>query len=43
MFNSRTFEGENIPKLTKWLYCSSGMLRDLCYQFVSMFLLMCAQ
>ena len=43
MFNSRTFEGENIPKLTKWLYCSSGMFRDLCYQFVSMFLLMFAQ
>ena len=43
MFKSRTFEGENIPKLTKWLYCSSGMFRDLCYQFVSMFLLMFAQ
>ena len=40
---NRTFEGENVPKLTKWLYCSSGMFRDLCYQFVSMFLLMFAQ
>lgn len=43
MFNNRTFEGDNVPKLTKWLYCSSGMFRDLCYQFVSMFLLMFAQ
>lgn len=43
MFKNRTFEGENVPKLTKWLYCSSGMFRDLLYQFVSMFLLMYAQ
>lgn len=43
MFKSRTFEGEEVPKLTKWLYCGSGMFRDLCYQFVSMFLLMFAQ
>ena len=35
---NRTFEGE-VPKLTKWLYTSSGMFRDACYQFVSMFLL----
>ena len=35
---SHTFEGE-VPKLTKWLYTSSGMFRDACYQFVSMFLL----
>lgn len=40
---NRTFEGDNVPKLTKRLYCSSGMFRDLCYQFVSMFLLMFAQ
>ena len=35
---THTFEGE-VPKLTKWLYTSSGMFRDACYQFVSMFLL----
>ena len=43
MFKNKTFEGENVPKLTKWLFCSSGMFRDLVYQFVSMFLLMYAQ
>lgn len=43
MFKNKTFEGENVPKLTKWLFCSSGMFRDLLYQFVSMFLLMYAQ
>ena len=40
---NRTFEGDNVPKTTKWLYCSSGMFRDLVYQFISMFLLMFAQ
>ena len=35
---SHTFEVD-VPKLTKWLYTSSGMFRDACYQFVSMFLL----
>ena len=35
---NRTFEGE-VPRLTKWLYTSSGMFRDAAYQFVSMFLL----
>ncbi len=43
MFKNKTFEGENVPKATKWLFCSSGMFRDLVYQFVSMFLLMYAQ
>ncbi len=43
MFKNNTFEGDNVPKTTKWLYCSSGMFRDLLYQFVSMFLLMFAQ
>lgn len=38
MKNNHTFEGD-VPKLTKWLYTSSGMFRDACYQFVSMFLL----
>jgi len=43
MFKNKTFEGDNIPKATKWLYLSSAMFRDLTYQFVSMFLLMFAQ
>ncbi|MFA6829557.1 MAG: MFS transporter [Bacilli bacterium] len=43
MFSNKTFEGDNVPKPTKWLYCGSGMFRDMCYQFVSMFLLMFAQ
>lgn len=43
MFKNKTFEGDNIPKATKWLYLSSAMFRDLAYQFVSMFLLMFAQ
>lgn len=38
MIFNRTFEGE-VPKLTKWLYTSSGMFRDALFQFVSMFLL----
>lgn len=42
MFKNKTFEGE-VPKLTKWLYSSSGMFRDMAYNFVSMFLLMFAQ
>lgn len=36
---NRTFEGDIPPRLTKWLYCSSGMFRDGLFQFVSMFLL----
>ena len=36
---NRTFEGDIPPRLTKWLYCSSGMFRDGVFQFVSMFLL----
>ena len=39
---NRTFEGD-VPKLTKWLYTSSGMFRDGAYQFVSMFLLVFVQ
>lgn len=35
---NRTFEGD-VPRLTKWLYTSSGAFRDASYQFVSMFLL----
>ena len=37
-FKNKTFEGD-VPRLTKWLYTSSGMFRDSCYQFVAMFLL----
>ena len=33
---NRTFEGD-VPKLTKWLYTTSGMFRDAAYQFVSLF------
>ena len=35
---NRTFDGD-VPKLTKWLYTSSGMFRDASYQFISLFLL----
>lgn len=38
-FEKRTFEGDKVPGLTKWLYTSSGMFRDAAYQFVSLFLL----
>lgn len=43
MFANKTFDGDNVPKLTKRLYCGSGMFRDLLYQFVNMFLLMYVQ
>ncbi len=39
---NRTFEGK-VPKLTKWLYTSSGCFRDSAYQFVSLFLLVFVQ
>ena len=32
MFANKTFDSDNVPKLTKWLYCGSGMFRDLLYQ-----------
>ncbi len=35
---NRTFTGQ-VPKLTKWLYTSSGMFRDGLYQFISLFLM----
>ncbi len=35
---NRTYEGD-VPRLTKWLYTTSGMFRDGMYQFVSLFLL----
>lgn len=38
LFRNSTFEGD-VPKLTKWLYTTSGMFRDASYQFVSLFLL----
>lgn len=34
-----TYEGEQVPKLTKWVYSVSGMFRDACYTLVSGFLL----
>jgi melibiose permease/lactose/raffinose/galactose permease len=34
-----TYEGEEVPKLTKWVYSVSGMFRDACYSLVSGFLL----
>lgn len=37
-FKNQTFD-KDVPKLTKWLYTSSGMFRDASYQFVAMFLL----
>ncbi len=39
---NRTFEGD-VPKLTKWLYTTSGAFRDASYQFVSLFLLVFVQ
>jgi len=35
---NRTFEGD-VPKLTKWLYTTSGAFRDASYQFVALFLM----
>lgn len=35
---NKTFSGD-VPKLTKWLYTTSGMFRDASYQFISLFLL----
>lgn len=34
-----TYEGEEVPKLTKWVYSVSGMFRDAAYALVSGFLL----
>lgn len=37
-FKNKTFDND-VPKLTKWLYTTSGMFRDSSYQFIAMFLL----
>ena len=34
-----TYEGNKIPKLTKWLFPFSGIFRDACYALVGSFLL----
>ena len=34
-----TYEGNRIPKLTKWLFPLSGIFRDACYALVGSFLL----
>jgi len=36
---SRTFEGDNIPKLTKILFPWSGIFRDACYTLIGTFLM----
>jgi Na+/melibiose symporter-like transporter len=35
----QTFEGDKIPKRTKWIYSVSAVGRDACYALVSLFLL----
>ena len=37
-FTAGTYEGEQVPKTTKWVYSVSGMFRDACYTLVSGFL-----
>lgn len=40
LFNvTSTYEGNKVPKLTKWLYPLSGIFRDACYALVGSFLL----
>lgn len=40
LFNvGATYEGNKVPKLTKWLYPLSGIFRDACYALVGSFLL----
>ncbi len=39
LFNNRTFEGDNVPKLTKILYPWSGIFRDACYTMIGTFLM----
>lgn len=36
---SRTFEGDNVPKLTKILFPWSGIFRDACYALIGTFLM----
>lgn len=39
LFRNRTFEGDNVPKLTKILYPWSGIFRDACYTMIGTFLM----
>ena len=34
LFSNRTFEGDNVPKLTRILYPWSGIFRDACYTMI---------
>jgi len=36
---NKTYAGNNVPKATKWIYSSSNMFRDACYNLVAMFYL----
>ncbi|MCR5491442.1 MAG: hypothetical protein K6F32_04885 [Bacilli bacterium] len=37
MIINRTFEGEQVPSATKWLYGVSGFFREGAFQFVAIF------
>ncbi len=39
LFSNRTFEGDNVPKLTRILYPWSGIFRDACYTMIGTFLM----
>jgi Na+/melibiose symporter-like transporter len=39
VFASRTYEGNMIPKPTKWVYSTAAIFRDACYALVSGFLM----
>ncbi len=39
LFSNRTFEGDDVPKLTKILYPWSGIFRDACYTMIGTFLM----
>jgi len=36
---NKTYAGNKVPKTTKWIYSSSNMFRDACYNLVAMFYL----
>jgi Na+/melibiose symporter-like transporter len=39
LFENKTFQGDNVPKLTRILYPWSGILRDACYTMIGTFLM----
>ncbi len=39
LFKNRTFDGDNVPKLTRILYPWSGIFRDACYTMIGTFLM----